>query len=384
MLWNKTKENQFESDTRKSGNSIPAVLFLTAFFVGIGGWFEALKIVNENSNDQYSHYYKFFWSFQFLAVLLNGVHTWYIHHTLDIVITIPVVAFIVCFPIVAYYHYYCKKEVPFTKSKYFKFSEFKSTKFFGVLIVTVFAFWNPFVLFVYMAYNLPWIILGFYLYPIKILVRISAILTASICIIGIFFLILLYLGECFENLSKILKQKPQREAASPDELKALTGDAAPTERDAALTVEDAVPTEGDAAPTVGDAALTEGDAAPTEGNEQSPTNDGTVKIVCNVILAVIKFLSGVLVLVCFGFIAYLLHHIIFVFTNDEEETVIELLHILPLIIVTLSSYIIWNLKQLNAAKTERENRTQPEDDSEAVSRGQRSIDSVDRNSPSMQ
>ena len=127
--------------------------------------------------------------------------------------------------------------------------------------MNVFAVGNPFVFFVYMAYTLPWIVLGFYLYPIKILVRVSAILMAALCIT---FVILRYFEKCVENLKPICKKK----------CKCLY----------------------------------------CERCDNEPTDQDNWELLCNVISAATKCVAGVLVLVCIGFIGYLLHHIIFVLT----------------------------------------------------------------------
>ena len=49
-----------------------------------------------------------------------------------------------------------------------------------------------------MTYTLPWIIVGFYLY-----LRINAILTAALCIIGVSFVVIRYFNECIKSLKDI-------------------------------------------------------------------------------------------------------------------------------------------------------------------------------------
>ena len=54
----------------------------------------------------------------------------------------------------------------------------KCTKYLFVFIATV----NSFLFFVFLAYTLPWLVLGFYLYPIKVLVRIGFLFAATLCL----------------------------------------------------------------------------------------------------------------------------------------------------------------------------------------------------------
>lgn len=308
LLWNKTIEDQFESDTKKSEYIIPLILFPIAFVVGLSGGHEVLKVIGESSSNFFANYCYLFWSFQCFAALINGLHTGYMytHHNimLYIAIAVPTTTFVLFSPcLVAVY--YCKEVcIPFTTSSCFRFSDPISRathdckfvfKLVSIFIVTLFTVWNPFLLFVYMAYNLPWLILGFYVNPIKILVRISAILTAALCIIVISYLILLYLVKC-------LKKKPQYSPLRNEQ---------------------------------------------PNGNDQLTTKR---RKDCDRLFAAIKCLSGVLVLACFGFIAYLLYHIIFEAPNEEEKAVIELLHILPLAVVSMIVYVVRHLIELHKAR----------------------------------
>ena len=65
--------------------------------------------------------------------------------------------------------------------------------------------------------------------------------------------------------------------------------------------------------------------------------------------------DGMLVLFHLGCMGYLLHHIIFVFT---KEAVRELLHIIPLIVLSLGAYMIRNLLKLTPV-TKEEDSTSP-------------------------
>ena len=328
LPWSKAKANQFRNDTRDSEKYTPGVLVPIAFLVGISCGYEVLKWVGERNNcDSESHHYYLFWSFQFLAALINGVHTWYIHQILPIAIVIPATAFVVYSTFIVYWYYRAEEDFPFTKSPCLCFSNIKSKcsiKFGWIIIVNVFAVGNPFVFFVYMAYTLPWIVLGFYLYPIKILVRISAILTASLLIIVISFVILWYFEKCMGNLKSIYSNCNFRKCCCCEEC--------------------------------GYESI----------EEQVPTGE----LFCNWISAATKCVTGVFVLSCSGFLGYLLHHIIFVFTNDVEEAVVELLHVLPLIVISLSAYIIRKLMQfLDDAKNNTDSQNVRQPDARTANRG---------------
>ena len=192
--------------------------------------------------------------------------------------------------------------------------------------VNVFAVWNPFVLFVYMAYTLPFLILGFYLYPIKIVVRISAILTAALCIIGISYVSLFYFEKCLQNLERLFKENTICKICK----------------------------------AVGN-TIRHPNYEPID--REWPTREEFFRIGV-VISAAAKFVASVIELVCFGFTGYLLHHIIFVFTNAEQQAVIQFLNVLPLIVVSLSAYMIRHLILLQENRRqqeiEQENRRQQE------------------------
>ena len=93
-----------------------------------------------------SHYYLLFWSFQFLAVLNNAMHIWYMDDLLAIAVGIPTIPFIYSAIIVLAYYYNHKKKFPFTKSPCFCFSD-TNCHIFWRIIVNVFAVGNPFVFF---------------------------------------------------------------------------------------------------------------------------------------------------------------------------------------------------------------------------------------------
>ena len=84
---------------------------------------------------------------------------------------------------------------------------------------------------------------------------------------------------------------------------------------------------------------------------------------CSWISAATKCVTGVLVLVSSGFIGYLLYHIIFVFTSDVEEAVVEVVHTLPLVVIPLTAYIIRKLMLLNDADTDKDSQTGAQDSS---------------------
>ena len=197
LQWDGFKENSFTSDTSKSAKKyIPGVLIAIAYLVGISFGYKVLKWASKTINrDSGSEYYNLFWSFQFLAALINVVHTIYMYDILAIALVIPVTAFVVYSMITVFWYYHTEGNVPFTKSPCSCFSDNMFLRF----IVNIYAVGNPFILFVYMTYALPWIVLGFYLYPIKILVRVSAIFTAAFCSIGISFVILLNFEECLKQ-----------------------------------------------------------------------------------------------------------------------------------------------------------------------------------------
>ena len=308
LHWDTAKEKQFQSDTSKSERYVPGVLVPIAFLVGMSFGYEVLKWVSNRINrDSDSEYYNLFWSFQFLAALINGVHIWYMYNILAIAIVIPVPAFVIYAPIAVFWYYHTKREVPFTKSPCLCFSDTLLWK----VIVNIFAVGNPFVFFVYMTYALPWIVLGFYLYPIKILVRISAIFTAAFCIIGISFVILKYLEEALSNLKQCYSNHIEK-------------------RNGYVSI---VP----------------------HNTKSDETRSG--ELVCNVISAAMKCSTGVLVLVCIGFIGYLLYHIIFVLTSDVEEALVEVVHTLPLVVIPLAAYIIRKLMLLGNADTNNDSQT---------------------------
>ena len=300
--------------------------------MGISFGYEVLQWVSNRINDDsnsVSEYYNLFWSFQFLASLINGVHIWYMHNILVLATVIPVTASFVYSPItVVWYMYnhtkgnvpftkshcccltYNKRKVPFTMSPCSCLTDYKPLR----IIVNMFAVGNSFVFFVYMTYALPWIVLGFYLYPIKILVRISAIFTGAFCIIGISFVILKYLEECLRYLKQCICKNNKccyRERCGYEPIE--------------------------------------------ETDEIDETQSG--ESVCNCISAATKCVTGVLVLVCSGFIGYLLYHIIFVFTSDVEEALVEILHTLPLVVIPLTAYIIHKLMRLGNAETNADSQT---------------------------
>ena len=344
LQWDKAKETKFRSDTSKSEIYIPGVLFLIAFLVGISFGYEVLKWVSNriNRNNSGSEYYYLFWSFQFLASLINGVHIWYMHNILVLTIVIPVTAFLLYSPITVVWYMYnhskgkvpltksrcscltsmynegkvpCTKlrscltsmynegKVPFTKSPFFCLSDALLWKVFVNILVV----WNSFVFFVYMTYALPWIVLGFYLYPIKILVRISAIFTSAIFIIGISFVILKYLEEALSNLKQCCSNRNEK-------------------RSGYVSIE-------------------------SHNMKSDETQSG--ESVCNCISAAMKCFACVLVLVCIGFIGYLLHHIIYVLTSDVEEALVEVVHTLPLVVISLTVYIVHKLRLLGNAETNK-------------------------------
>ena len=217
--------------------------------------------------------------------------------------------------------------------------------------MNIFAVGNPFVFFVYMAYTLPWIVLGFYLYPIKILVRISAILTAALCIIGITFVILWYFDKFVQHVKDCL----------------ISSENSDSEQNNNIRLEEES-TEDEETQLLNNKDLSEETEQKKVGNEAQPSEKkNTAKdkklcsgeLICSILSAAAKWVAGVFVLLCFGFIGYLLHHIIFVLTNDEEQAVIELLHTLPLIVIPLSAFIIRYLMQLNEKTSNAKNTTLP-------------------------
>ena len=347
LPWNKTTENQFESDTQKFAIVIPVVLIPIAFVVGISGGRDVLTITSKRYNSENTQYYYFFWSFQFLAAFINIVHSWYIRN-LAIALSIP--AFALLYSIITMAVMYYLKAVPFTKLTCScvdpEVSNCKQKKLYPIMICFVNALevCNPFVLFVYMAYSLPWIILGFYLYPIKIIVRISAILTVALCIVGIIFVILRY-------FDKSIRSNEQRDSVHSQR-----------ER-----------TGGETSPLLGQSA---------ENTRQLTSRAKKVESVCNTFLATTKWVAGVLVLACFGFIGYLLHHIIFVFTNSEEEAVVQLIHILPLIIIPLGAFMIRHLILLaDNAGNGRETVSVPQADNENQSAAHSGDDNGNHSAP---
>ena len=81
LQWDGFKENSFISDTSKSAEKyIPGVLIAIAYLVGISFGYKVLKWASKTINrDSGSEYYNLFWSFQFLAALINVVHTIYMY-----------------------------------------------------------------------------------------------------------------------------------------------------------------------------------------------------------------------------------------------------------------------------------------------------------------
>ena len=119
LSWKRTEEQQFGKDTKKSEIFIPAILILIACFVALSVGCEVLTIASEKCNDRNSHYYYLFWSFQFLAALINGLHTWYNVniHIVHVPIAIVILALAFINSVVLYIVYgFSKQRVPFTKS----------------------------------------------------------------------------------------------------------------------------------------------------------------------------------------------------------------------------------------------------------------------------
>ena len=60
-------------------------------------------------------------------------------------------------------------------------------------------------------------------------------------------------------------------------------------------------------------------------------------------MASLKLITSALVLVFLGCTGYLLYHIVFILPSGTNEAVEELLHIIPLVVLSLSTYLIGNL-----------------------------------------
>ena len=352
MKWEGSKIKQFKSDTKVSEIVIPATLILVAFFVGLCGGMQLLDYINDNVKRQHLHTFYIFWSFQFLAILINGVHTWYIPE-IPIVVIIPVLTFI--YSVIVVICYEIKLEVPFKKSVFWSEDSKR-----WIVVMSVFATWNTFMFFIYMAYTLPWIVLGFYLYPIKILVRISAIVAAGLLIVVNSYIILLYFEEFIEKcrfevciciskcfikpciciskcfikpciwickcfikpcicICKYFIIKPCICICKYFIIKPCTCICENVKACLCLT-----------SPCWSEIK----DRCKEFCNEEQNWE---------VFAALSKCCTGVLVLLCFGGIGYLLHHIIFVFTNEVRTAIMELLHVIPLVFLSLGAYLIRSL-----------------------------------------
>ena len=166
-------------------------------------------------------------------------------------------------------------------------------------LIIIFATANTFIFFIYMAYTLPWVILGFYIYPVRILVRISFVLTAGLAIILHFSLILKYSELSVEIYTMSLRERQQYELINAKVLKwelFLRKYCGPTG-----------------------------------------------KYCCKLLLSMLTPCATFLVLLFWGYTGYLLYCIIFLLTDEVNEASEELLQIVPLIILSLSTYFIGNL-----------------------------------------
>ena len=166
-------------------------------------------------------------------------------------------------------------------------------------LIIIFATANTFIFFIYMAYTLPWVILGFYIYPVRILVRISFVLTAGLAIILHFSLILKYSELSVEIYTMSLRERQQYELINAKVLKwelFLRKYCGPTG-----------------------------------------------KYCCKLLLSMLTPCATFLVLLFWGYTGYLLYCIIFLLTDEVNEASEELLQIVLLIILSLSTYFIGNL-----------------------------------------
>ena len=307
LKWDPNEESKFRNDTWMSAIIIPTTLIAVALLMGFNGGLQLLFYVQDKVAEKRSYYY-IFWSFECLAVLINGIYTSVIP-TIAIVIAVPVIALIYALVVIICYN--ITMEVPFQGCCFKIILCCTGKQFMGI-----FATCNTFVLFVYMVYTLPWIVIGFYLYPIKILVTLGAILAAALCFVVNFFVILYYFEECIKNCTckeptfskneccwsvpkkcgKICKNCGRKEYAPLDE---------------------------------------------QEDKKLSCCCWSIDKSKCwDMFTAASKCFTGILVLICLGCIVYLLRHIISVFTDEVREAVIELLHILPLIVISMAAFFI--------------------------------------------
>ena len=169
-------------------------------------------------------------------------------------------------------------------------------------LIIIFATANTFIFFIYMAYTLPWVILGFYIYPVRILVRISFVLTAGLAIILHFSLILKYSELSVEIYTMSLRERQQYELINKADAKVLKWE---------LFLK----------------------------KYCGPTG----KCCCKLLLSMLTPCATFLVLLFWGYTGYLLYCIIFLLTDEVNEASEELLQIVPLIILSLSTYFIGNL-----------------------------------------
>ena len=361
VKWDPDQEREFRRDTKKSEIIIPATLIPVAFFVGFCGGVQALQFFCKHVNKSKGGYaFYIFWSFQFLAALINGLHTWYVPE-LPIVITIPVSALIYSVIVVSWCNYEIEFEVPCNEFVCDYWRRF----------MCVFAAWNTFVFFIYMAYTLPWIILGFYLYPIKILVRVSAILAAGLSIIANFYIILLYFEKWIAKCECINSCTPCFVIHVLQFY--LCCNCCSRLKDCCVCCWSKMKTCC--------IVIAHCDCLNYWNNYRhiaDNDNDNEWKVntkctdmwCCNncVVMyfrnnwdayaALSRCATGILVFFCLGCMGYLLHHIIFVFTNEVRTAVIELLHIIPLIVLSLGAYMIRNLLKLTPV-TKEEDSTSP-------------------------
>ena len=235
MRWTSDTQHYFTKQTAYSEYYVPIPLILVAIFIGING---SSKVSHFFSGELHKRKGKFlaFWSFQCVIAVVNVLNIIYIIKSNPTgaqahIVTIGTLSFAFLYAVfivlrrkknLKYYIQRCIKnitnrkktsaaetielqsldaqddseehilpqnedstavniddiQVPCTSWSCCKGIHHMRTKNLFVVIATV----NTFLFFLFMAYTLPWVVLGFYLFPIKVLARISFLFAAALCL----------------------------------------------------------------------------------------------------------------------------------------------------------------------------------------------------------